>query len=84
MTDGTRNSEKRTDLTLFEDIKPKGDPDWDPDPSGMASGGLAPLMGEPTRTPMKKGKRTKKEEKSNSKRKEKGTYRRFDKAGSTC
>ena len=32
----------------FEDIKPKGDPDWDPDSSGMASGGLAPLMGEPT------------------------------------
>ena len=23
----------------FEDIKPKGDPDWDPDPSGMAGGG---------------------------------------------
>ena len=40
---------KKDKSNPFEYIKPKkADPDWDPDPSGMAGGGLAPLMGEPT------------------------------------
>ena len=50
--------------TTVEDFRDKGD--WDP--SGMAEGGIAPLVGEPSyaadfyddRTPMKRGKRPKK------------------------
>ena len=47
---------KKDKSNPFEDIKPKGDPDWDPDPSGMASGGLAPLMGEGGRPGYSNGK----------------------------
>jgi len=58
---------KEKNSKTVEDFRDKGD--WDP--GGMASGGLAPLLGEPTRTPMKKGKRRKKKKKVTAKEKKK-------------
>ena len=54
---------KEKNPRTVEDFRDKGD--WDP--SGMAQGGIAPLVGEPSyaadfyddRTPMKRGKKVK-------------------------
>ena len=62
-----RRFKEKMDKDTVEDLRDKGD--WDP--YGMAEGGIAPLIGEPSyaadfyddRTPMKEGKKTKKKKK---------------------
>ena len=61
--DGHSKAFKEKNPRTVEDFRDKGD--WDP--SGMAQGGIAPLVGEPSyaadfyddRTPMKRGSRPK-------------------------